>query len=128
MDWPKLAGPKPRWPKMEIGQVRMAKTGLAKVGLFRSLLVSLGVFLLNFGGVCESGDPQLCTFGLSGCRVKPLRLWGAGASHDSLAWRAAGRTSWQTSPLWHLCRQQCAVFLHGCVPSRVCLARNGNLR
>ena len=33
----------------------------------------LGVFSLNFGGVFEGLDPQMCTFGLSGCRVKPRR-------------------------------------------------------
>ena len=30
-------------------------------------------FSLNFGGVFEDRDPQMCTFGLSGCRVKPRR-------------------------------------------------------
>ena len=39
----------------------------------RSLLPSLGVFSLNFGGVSEGQDPQMCRFGLSGCRVKPRR-------------------------------------------------------
>ena len=43
---------------------------------FRSLCVSLGVFSLNFGGFCEDRDPQMCTFGLSGCGVKPRRLRG----------------------------------------------------
>ena len=43
---------------------------------FRSFCLSLCVFLLNFGGVCEDRDPQMCTFGLSGCRVKPRRLRG----------------------------------------------------
>ena len=38
--------------------------------------LSLGVFSLNFGGVFEGRDPQMCTFGLSGCRVKPRRLRG----------------------------------------------------
>ena len=33
---------------------------------FRSFCVSLGVFSLNFGGVCEDRDPKMCTFGLSG--------------------------------------------------------------
>ena len=33
-----------------------------------------GVFLVDFGGVFEGRDPQMCTFGLSGCRVKPRRL------------------------------------------------------
>ena len=32
-----------------------------------------GVFSWNFGGVFEGRDPQMCTFGLSGCRVKPRR-------------------------------------------------------
>ena len=32
--------------------------------------LSLGVFSRNFGGVFERRDPQMCTFGLSGCRVK----------------------------------------------------------
>ena len=40
---------------------------------FRSFCLSLGVFSLNFGGVFEGWDPQMCTFGLSGCRVKPRR-------------------------------------------------------
>ena len=42
----------------------------------RSFLSSLGVFSLNFGGVFEGRDPQMCTFGLSGCCVKPQRLRG----------------------------------------------------
>ena len=42
--------------------------------LFLSL--SLGVFSLNFGSVFEGRDNQMCTFGLSDCRVKPRRLWG----------------------------------------------------
>ena len=40
------------------------------------LFLSLGVFSWNFGGVFEGWDPLMCTFGLSGCRVKPRRLWG----------------------------------------------------
>ena len=36
----------------------------------------LGVFSLNFGGVLEFRDPQMNTFGFSGCRVKPRRLRG----------------------------------------------------
>ena len=38
---------------------------------FRSFCLSQGVFSLNFGGVFVGRDPQMCTFGLSGCRVKP---------------------------------------------------------
>ena len=41
---------------------------------FRSFSVSLGVFSLNFGGVFEAPGPQMCTFGLLSCRVKPRRL------------------------------------------------------
>ena len=40
---------------------------------FCSFCLSLGVFSLNFGSFCEDQDPQMCTFGLSGCRVKPRR-------------------------------------------------------
>ena len=36
-------------------------------------LLSLGVFSLNFGGVFEDRGAQMCTFGLSGCRVEPRR-------------------------------------------------------
>ena len=43
---------------------------------FRSFCLSLCVFSLNFGGVFEGRDPEICTFGLSGCRVKPRRLRG----------------------------------------------------
>ena len=43
---------------------------------FVFLSLSLCVFSLNFGGVWKRRDPQMCTFGLSGCRVKPRRLWG----------------------------------------------------
>ena len=70
------------WPNVVLakcGQIRMAKTGLAKCGRdskkshffslsryrIRSFLPSLGVFSLNFGGVFEGRDPQMCTFGLS---------------------------------------------------------------
>ena len=43
-------------------------------------------FSLNFGGVFEDRDPQMCTFGLSGCRVKPRRphqTGPPGLAHDS---------------------------------------------
>ena len=40
---------------------------------FRSSSLSLCVFSLNFGGFGEDRDPQMCTFGLSACRVKPWR-------------------------------------------------------
>ena len=53
---------------------------------FRSFCVSLGVFSLNFGGVFEGQNPKMCTFGLSGCRVKPRRphqTGPPGLAHDS---------------------------------------------
>ena len=37
----------------------------------RSFPFSLGSFSLYFGGVFEGRDSQMCTFWLSGCRVKP---------------------------------------------------------
>ena len=43
---------------------------------FCSFCLSLGVFSLNFGGFGEDRGPQMCTFGLLGCRVKPRRLRG----------------------------------------------------
>ena len=45
--------------------------------IFALFSLSLGVFSLFFGGVFEGRDPGLCTFGLSGCRVKPRRPLGA---------------------------------------------------
>ena len=38
-----------------------------------SLSLSLGVFSFNLGCVFEGHNPQTCTFGLLGCRVKPRR-------------------------------------------------------
>ena len=38
---------------------------------FHSFLPLSGVLSLNVGGVFEGRDPEMCTFGLSGCRVKP---------------------------------------------------------
>ena len=46
----------------------------------------LGVLSLNFVGVFEGGNPEMCTFGLSGCRVKPRRphqTGPPGLAHDS---------------------------------------------
>ena len=40
---------------------------------FYSFLPLFWSFSLNFGGVFEDRNPQMCTFGLSGCRVKPRR-------------------------------------------------------
>ena len=43
---------------------------------FCSFCLSLGVNSLNSGGFCEHGDPQINTFGLSGCRVKQQQQRG----------------------------------------------------
>ena len=49
---------------------------LFPAGNFVLFFPSLGVFSLNFGGVFEFRDPQMCTIGLSGCHVKSRRLRG----------------------------------------------------
>ena len=56
----------------------------------RSFLPSLGVFSWNFGGVFEGWDPQMCTSGLSGCRVRaPAR----GKKKERNFGRSGGRGS-----------------------------------
>ena len=50
---------------------------------------SLGVLSWIFGGVFEGQDPEMCTFGLSGCRVKPRRLLGSGSWWSRCHWRRA---------------------------------------
>ena len=53
---------------------------------FSFLFLSLGVLSWNFVGVFEGRNPEMCTFGLSGCRVKPRRLHQTGPpglAHDS---------------------------------------------
>ena len=47
---------------------------------FHSFFPLLGVFSWNFGGVLKHQDPEKCTFGLSGCRVRPRRLWDFGVT------------------------------------------------
>ena len=37
-----------------------------------------GCLLVEFWWFFEIRDNQMCTFGLSGCHVKPRRLWGRG--------------------------------------------------
>ena len=46
-------------------------------------LLSLGVFSLNFGGVFEGRHPQMCTFGLSDCGVKPQAASGPPGLHTT---------------------------------------------
>ena len=57
------------------------------------LFLSLGVFTLNFGGVVEGRDPQMCTFGLSNRKKdtrntqserKKKRTWGSGEEKTKL--------------------------------------------
>ena len=43
---------------------------------FSFFLPSLGSLLVVFWWCLKRKDPQMCTFGLSGCRVKPRQLWG----------------------------------------------------
>ena len=50
---------------------------------FFSLSLSLGVLSLNFGGVFGGREAQMCTFGLSGCRVKPWRPLGRPELHTT---------------------------------------------
>ena len=47
---------------------------------FYSFLLSCWSFSLKFGGVFEDRDPQMHTFGLSDCRVKPRRPHQVGCS------------------------------------------------
>ena len=47
----------------------------------------------SFGGVFDGQDPQMCTFGLSGCRVKPRRPQSGvgGSMHSCHGWPMPGR-------------------------------------
>ena len=65
----------PRWEgPRRVGAQNFALFSLSRPH-FRSVSLTLCVFSLNFG-VCEGRDSQVCTFGLSGCRVKPRRPLG----------------------------------------------------
>ena len=69
-----------RWPRIALPEDRPSRDRPKFRSFFPlpphfSFLPSLGVFSWNFG-VFEGRDPQMCTFGLSDCRVKPRRLWG----------------------------------------------------
>ena len=70
-------------------------TGPPKISLFFFpspatifILFSLSCwsFSLNFGGVFEDRDPQIYTFGLSGCRVKPRRPHQTRGPHFFWVW------------------------------------------
>ena len=79
-DRPSRDRPSPGPPKMSLF---FFPSPAANFVLFFSLWV---FFSLNFGGVFEGRDPQMCTFGLSGCRVKPRRphqTGPPGLAHDS---------------------------------------------
>ena len=51
----------------------------------RAFLPSLSVFSWNFVGLCEDRGVKMCTFGLSGCGVKPRRLRGHSKLTDAFA-------------------------------------------
>ena len=77
-------GPPSARPPFPWTAQNFALSFLSPAGNF--FLLSLGVFSLNFGGVFEDQGAQMCTFGLSGCSVKPRRPHpdrAAGASHDN---------------------------------------------
>ena len=57
LDRPSLDRPSPGPPKISL----FFSLSRRKI---RSFLPSLGVFSLNFGGVFEGRDPQMCTFGV----------------------------------------------------------------
>ena len=79
--------------------------------------LSLGVFSLNFGGVFEGREPQMCTFGLSGCRVIPWRLvkwWREREKKREIL----GTPSFRAPPFG-------ARFFLGLGPTQIGLAQNG---
>ena len=81
--WSCSVPPGPPFPRTALPPDRPSP-GPPKISLFfslsrlkiRSFLCSLGVFSWNFGGVFEGREAQMCTFGPSGCRVKPRRARG----------------------------------------------------
>ena len=71
--------------------------GLPKISLFFHLPPQFSFFLPSRGGVefcrvLKRRDPEMCTFGLSGCRVKPRRLWSSRHNSQSAHSSASGRT------------------------------------
>ena len=82
--WWVCSGPLRRTPSAGPPKFRSFFPSPATVFILFSL--SCWSFSLNFGGVFEDRDPQMCTFGLSGCRVKPRRphqTGPPGLAHDS---------------------------------------------
>ena len=70
---PASAGPPPPLDPPSAGPPKFSLFFFPFPPPFRSFCVSLGVFSWNFGGVLKRKCPEMCTFGLSGCRVKPRR-------------------------------------------------------
>ena len=68
---PPSAGPPLHWTPLCRTAQNFALFSLPPPFLFFSPSL-VGLFVV--GGVFENRDPQMCTFGLSGCRVKPRRL------------------------------------------------------
>ena len=70
----------------------------------RSFFPSLGVFSLNFGGVLKTGTLKMCTFGLSGCIVKP-GYGAAGWREDNTTQKAESSTTQEESG-WEMQRHK----------------------
>ena len=66
-----------------------------------SLSLSLCVFSLNSGGFCEDRDPQMCTFGLSGCGVKPQLRGRRGFTRYPENSKRTGPRRFKTPPKFH---------------------------
>ena len=69
---PRRLGPE-RWGPRRVGGRKISLLFSLSRTVFCSFCLSLGLFSLNFHGFCDDRDPQLCTFGLSNCRVKLRR-------------------------------------------------------
>ena len=70
---PPFPGPPFPWTALPLDRPKFRSFFSLSRQKIRSFLPSLGVFSLNIGGVFEDRGAQMCTFGLSGCRVKPRR-------------------------------------------------------
>ena len=102
-------GPKPR---KSGGQARRVAQNFVLFFPSPSVFSSLsGVFSWNFGGVClKRQGAQMCTFGFSGCGVKPRRFWGGpgegrsgGTEHDQT--RTLKPTPTRETPLHETVKQ-----------------------
>ena len=73
----KIFGPLPqtplRWTALPLDRPKFRSLFSLSRRKFLSFFSRWVVFSLNSGGVFEGRNPKMCTFGLSGCRVKPRR-------------------------------------------------------